>query len=127
MLWISAFFQIPSTNMRKIILFLLLSRLDYSATAAECLPYEPTQVPIEGTLTRKIYPGRPNFESIYKGDEKLVYWILKLKNPACVGTTETATEINKPETKITEIQVAPKDNQFYQRNSDDQAVCSIST
>jgi hypothetical protein len=105
-----------STIMRKTIFFLLVACLYKSATAAECLPYEPTQVTIEGTLTRKTFPCRPNLESISGGDEKLVYWILKLENPVCIGTTETVTDLNEPETEITEIQLAPKDNQFYKRN-----------
>lgn len=36
---------------------------------AQCLEYEPSSVSLVGTIVRRTYPGRPNYESIKKGDE----------------------------------------------------------
>ncbi|MBI5888459.1 MAG: DUF4431 domain-containing protein [Deltaproteobacteria bacterium] len=55
------------------------------AQAEECLSYEPAEVSLTGTLTRKILPGPPEFESIEKGDRPEMYWMLKLSKPACVN------------------------------------------
>ena len=35
----------------------------------ECLLYEPQIVSLAGTLRRKTFPGRPNYESVARGDE----------------------------------------------------------
>jgi hypothetical protein len=90
--------------------------LAHSAIAAECLPYEPDNSTIVGTVVRKVFPGRPSFESIADGDEKLVYWILKLDRPVCVGSPGLATEVNEPESEVREIQLAPRDDKFYKHH-----------
>ena len=38
-------------------------------TGPACLRYEPDTVAIAGILTRKTFPGRPNYESVKEGDE----------------------------------------------------------
>jgi hypothetical protein len=86
------------------------------AWAAECLPYEPATVTLEGTMNRRVFPGPPNFESVASGDEKLMYWILRLKSPICVGSTEVTNEVDSFESRVLEVQIAPKDEQFYERN-----------
>ena len=87
----------------------------HSTVAAECLPYEPASSTIAGTITRGAFPGRPNFTSIADGDEKLVYWILTLDSPACVGSTTLATEVNEVESGVSEIQLVPRDDRFYEQ------------
>jgi hypothetical protein len=51
------------------------------AAAAQCLEYEPKIVRLSGVLVRETYPGRPNYESIKKGDETETIWVLRLKQP----------------------------------------------
>lgn len=79
-----------------------------------CLPYEPAKIKLECTVVRKDYPGRPNFESITDGDEKLAYWILMLDKPACVGSGK-AVGVNEPEANISEVQLAFRDAQLYKK------------
>jgi uncharacterized protein DUF4431 len=88
----------------------------HCALAADCLPYEPTTVTLEGTMSRRVFPGPPNFASVAEGDEKLVYWILRLKNPICVGSGVVANHVDEPERRVLEVQIAPKDDQFYKQN-----------
>ena len=88
----------------------------HSTIAAACLPYEPASSTIAGTITRGVFPGRPNFASIADGDEKLVYWILTPDSPACVGSSGLATEVNEAESDVSEIQLAPRDNRFYEQH-----------
>jgi len=66
-------------------------------------------------MSRRVFPGPPNFESVAKGDEKLVYWILRLKSPICVGSADVTDEVNEPEPTVLEVQIAPGDDRFYKR------------
>ena len=55
-----------------------------SASAnAECLTYNE-RVTVSGKLTRQTFPGRPNFESVARGDEPETYFVLRLDHAACV-------------------------------------------
>lgn len=56
--------------------------------AGPCLSYAPAPVILSGALTSKTFPGRPNFESIEKGDEPETYWILTLGQPICTIQSE---------------------------------------
>lgn len=47
-----------------------------------CLQYGPIQ--LAGTLVRQTYAGPPDFESVTKGDEPRVIWILQLDERVCV-------------------------------------------
>jgi hypothetical protein len=49
--------------------------------AAQQLTFGRAPVTLQGHLTVKTFPGRPNYESIKKGDEREVQWILKLHHP----------------------------------------------
>ena len=50
--------------------------------AAECLRYG--DVTLTGRLMQQVYAGPPDYESVTKGDEPLVIWILLLENGVCV-------------------------------------------
>ena len=50
--------------------------------AAPCLEYEI--VSLSGTLVRQTYPGPPDYESVTKGDEPQVVWVLLLDRRICV-------------------------------------------
>jgi len=41
-------------------------------------------VKLAGKVLREVYPGRPNFESVKKGDEKETGWFLIFEKPICV-------------------------------------------
>lgn len=50
--------------------------------AAPCLEYEI--VSLTGTLVRQTYAGPPDYESVTKGDEPRVIWVLLLDRRICV-------------------------------------------
>ena len=58
------------------------------ATAVEfsCLRYGPIQ--LAGTLVRQTYAGPPDFESVTKGDEPRVIWVLQLGERVCVDAND---------------------------------------
>lgn len=60
------------------------------AEAAEpCLDLKASKVVrLEGTLTRKIFPGPPNYADVRKGDKAEPAYILQLKQPICVAGDE---------------------------------------
>jgi hypothetical protein len=51
---------------------------------ADCLSYEPNRVSVAGTLTRIVFPGPPNYESVARGDRPEPYFVLRLQEPVCV-------------------------------------------
>ena len=92
---------------------LLAGLMSQYAGASDCLPYAPEPVTLEGTVSRQVFPGPPNFESVADGDEKLVYWILHLDSPICVGSGAVTKELDESEPRVLEIQIAAKDIRFY--------------
>ena len=72
----------------------MLSRSPGHGTGPACLRYQPDTVAIAGLLTRKTFPGRPNYESVKEGDGPetgfylvagliiLVVWALSAYRPA---------------------------------------------
>ncbi|MBZ6077488.1 DUF4431 domain-containing protein [Microvirga puerhi] len=56
------------------------------ALAGECLAYD-SPVTLEGTLTIKTFPGRPNYQSVEEGDEPETVLLLQLKKPICLIAT----------------------------------------
>jgi hypothetical protein len=56
-----------------------------SSVGARCLPYSPASVTLTGTVTQKVFPGKPNFASVENGDEPENVWILDLSSPLCVN------------------------------------------
>lgn len=71
-------------RMQKLLVaLLLLSATAWPASlAAECLQYG--DVRLTGRLVQQTYPGPPDFESVTRGDEPLVIWILQLDYGVCV-------------------------------------------
>lgn len=64
---------------------LLLSALSCSA---ECLRYG--DVSLSGRLVQQTYPGPPDFESVTKGDEPRVIWILQLDRGVCIDGSDSS-------------------------------------
>lgn len=54
-----------------------------TSDAASCLRYE--FVSLTATLIRQTYPGPPDYESVTKGDEPRVIWVLLLDHSICVN------------------------------------------
>ncbi len=52
------------------------------AVEYSCLQYGPIQ--LSGTLVRQTYAGPPDYESVTKGDEPQVIWLLQLDQRVCV-------------------------------------------
>ena len=50
-----------------------------------CLQYHPAVVSLTGTLERRTYPGRPDYESIKKGDEPETHFYMKLRRSVCTS------------------------------------------
>lgn len=53
--------------------------------AAPCLAYGG--ISLTGTLVRQTYAGPPDYESVTKGDEPRVIWVLQLDRYICVDAT----------------------------------------
>lgn len=77
------------TRRRILALFLLLNAVWCSEpVAAACLHYG--DVNLTGRLVQQTYPGPPDFESVTKGDQPLVIWILQLDTGVCIVTSDAS-------------------------------------
>jgi hypothetical protein len=78
-------------------------------TANTCMNYSGAV--LRGTLTRQVFPGRPNYESVAQGDEPEITYVLKLDQANCVLATP-----NNPDepalSKITGVQLVPSHDQY---------------
>ena len=63
-------------------LLIILCVISVGDAAAACLKYET--VSITGTLVRQTYAGPPDYDSVTKGDEPSVIWIIQLDAGLCV-------------------------------------------
>ena len=77
-------------DMQKLLVALLLlsATARPAALTAECLHYG--DVTLTGRLVQQTYPGPPDFESVTKGDEPLVIWILQLDYGVCIGSWDSS-------------------------------------
>jgi hypothetical protein len=55
-----------------------------AADEYSCLQYGPIR--LVGTLVRQTYAGPPDYESVTKGDEPRVIWVLQLDRRVCVSS-----------------------------------------
>jgi len=58
------------------------------SVAAECLRYDV--VGLTGRLVQQTYPGPPDYESVTKGDEPLIIWILQFDSGICVAGSDSS-------------------------------------
>ena len=97
------------TPMRLFMLMPFLLALTAQAYAQEnCLSYDTDGVQLTGTISKKTFPGPPNYESIRKGDKPETYWILHLTKPICT----TASGDNDAEKNVTDLQLILTEKQF---------------
>ena len=83
--------------------FILLLMSVAPALAQGCLSYEPAEVSLAGRISRRTFPGPPNYQSIRRGDRAETFWVLHLQQPVCVnGNTN---EFNVAEQRVTDLQL----------------------
>jgi hypothetical protein len=75
-----------------------------SAAAQKCLAYGP-EVSLNGTLTSKVFPGPPNYESIRSGDQKETVLLLRLSGNICTSGNDPEG-VDVAETGVREVQIA---------------------
>lgn len=105
-----------STSVSKNILFLLCSAAAFiyccHPARAACLSYA-NRVFITGTLTRQVYPGPPNYESIARGDRPEIYYVMRLIRAICVDADPTDSLLPS-RSKVTEIHLVLNHEQYLQ-------------
>lgn len=77
-----------------------------------CVAYEPDTVTLSGSLERRTYPGRPNYESVARGDEAETGFYLVVNPPLCV--TRNLDEVNRPMAAVSVLQLV-LDRRGYDR------------
>jgi hypothetical protein len=96
------------TQLRLFALILFLFILAAHASAQSCLSYDTDDLSLTGTISRKTFPGPPNYESIKKGDKPETYWVLHLDKPICT----TASGDNDAEKDVTDLQLILTQKQY---------------
>ena len=94
-------------RLSTLFLFLFIPPV-YAAAQGDCLSYEPTEVRLTGTISRKTFPGLPNYKSIRKGDKPETYWVLHLAKPICT----TASADNDTESGVMNLQLILTGKQY---------------
>ena len=77
----------------------------------DCLSYEPSSVTLTGKIFRKVFPGRPNYESLKAGDEPERPWLLHLTKPICINA-EKQHDFNVAENKVSVLHLVLRGKQF---------------
>lgn len=66
-----------------------MSALSWSGSlAAGCLRYG--DVRLTGRLVQQTYAGAPDYESVTRGDEPLIIWVLQLDRGICVDGSDSS-------------------------------------
>ena len=78
---------------------------------SHCFAYAPAVVTLEGVVTRKTFPGPPNYESLAGGDAPMTYWILALDRPACVDATP-GDDTETAESGVRRVQLILNESQY---------------
>lgn len=92
---------------RGLVMFVIACAICAGQTKSQagCLSYEPSIVKLEGKLTRKTFPGPPNYESVRKGDRPETYWLLDLYRPVCVDQGPKGADLNGAQKDIRRVQL----------------------
>jgi hypothetical protein len=59
-----------------------LAAITVGTAHASCIDYGPTS--LTGRVVRQTYAGPPHYESVTKGDQPVVIWVLQLDRSLCV-------------------------------------------
>lgn len=66
-----------------------------------CYRYERDSVEARGQVVRRVYPGRPNYENVKRGDEPDTVYVLRLASPLCtVASAEGDGRTNVKEVQL---------------------------
>ncbi|MBK8246697.1 MAG: hypothetical protein IPK85_04780 [Gemmatimonadetes bacterium] len=73
-----------------------------SDDGAPCIALETDSVRLEGQVIARVYPGRPNYESLAKGDEPDSVIVLRVTRPVCVrhGSADRSVRTNVRELQL---------------------------
>ena len=100
---------------KRLLLLLLLPILliatAHDAASQNCLSYESDGVKLAGRIKIMTFPGSPNYESVKKGDQPEVAWVLRLSRPACVKAGQD-NEFDVAESNVTDIQLVLEPEEF---------------
>jgi hypothetical protein len=80
--------------------------------AADCLEYEPATVQLRGRISRQVFPGPPNYDSVKAGDAPEVVWILKLRKPVCVNANAADELNNQKESGVTRLHLVLSQGEY---------------
>jgi hypothetical protein len=70
---------------------LLATLLAAPSAAPPCARFEADTVALTGRLERRVYPGRPRYESVATGDAPDTVFVLRLTRPLCGRASATDT------------------------------------
>ena len=101
--------------MKMLILLIILLGVSFPSGEKKpkgCFSYESAKVTLKGKISRKTFAGRPNYESIEKGDEPETYWILHLSEPICVKGDESMPNGESTENNVFDIQLGLDEEQY---------------
>jgi hypothetical protein len=73
----------------------------------QCLNYEKHPVVLVGTIKLHTFPGKPNYESVARGDEPERVWLLQLDRPICVEADDSFQK----EANVSRIQLVLSEGQ----------------
>ena len=100
---------------KRLLLLLLLPFLLFATVndvaAQSCLSYESNGVKLAGRIKIMTFPGPPNYESVEKGDQPEVAWVLRLGKPVCVNKGQD-NEFDVAESNVTDIQLVLEQQEF---------------
>jgi len=79
------------------LLVLWVSSQQLSSSVAGCYQYEHDTIAVRGTVVRRVYPGRPNYASVKRGDEPDTVYVLRLRTPLCTAKSDAGEAREKVE------------------------------
>ena len=70
---------------------LVATLLSALSAAPPCPHFDADTVALSGRLERRVYPGRPNYESVAAGDALDTVFVLRLTRPVCARASASDT------------------------------------
>ncbi len=68
---------------------------------------------LDGKLVGTIFPDRPEFTDVRKGDDPVAGYVLKLQNSICIRSSSGGDDGADPSVRILEVQLAPADQNAH--------------
>jgi hypothetical protein len=94
-------------NVRVVVFLIAASAPALSAQGAVCYRYESDSLTLTGNVVRKVFPGRPNYESVKAGDAPDTVYVLQLARPLCTASTKEFD--GKPAVREVQLYFAKED------------------